>query len=54
VTVLEGGADDTDGLDATAASLGPAFPEGLLVAMNSRGRNLLLYDWRELDPTKTK
>ena len=48
VTVLDGGADDTDGLDATSASLGPALPEGLLVAMNSRGRNLLLYDWRSL------
>jgi 3-phytase len=48
ITVLEGGADDTDGLDATSAFVGPAFPEGLLVAMNSRGRNLLLYDWRSL------
>jgi hypothetical protein len=47
--VLEGGADDTDGLDATSAFLGDAFPEGLLVAMNSRGRNLLLYDWRSLN-----
>lgn len=48
VTVLAGGADDTDGLDATPESLGGAFPEGLLVAMNSRGRNLLYYDWRSL------
>ncbi len=48
VTVLEGGADDTDGLDATSVPPASAFPEGLLVAMNSRGRNLLLYDWRAL------
>jgi 3-phytase len=41
--VLEIGADDTDGLDACAAPLGAAFPRGLLVAMNSRGRNFLLY-----------
>jgi 3-phytase len=43
VTVLEGGADATDGLDATAEPLGPAFPRGLVVAMNSRGRNFVLY-----------
>ena len=43
VTVLGGGADATDGLDATAEPLGPAFPRGLVVAMNSRGRNFLFY-----------
>ena len=43
VRVLEGGADATDGLDATAESLGPAFPRGLVVAMNSRGRNFVFY-----------
>jgi 3-phytase len=42
-TVLEGGADATDGLDATSEPLGPAFPHGLLVAMNSAGRNFFLY-----------
>ncbi len=30
-----GGADGTDGLDVTSAPLGPEFPDGLLVAMNS-------------------
>ena len=30
-----GGADGTDGLDVTSAPLGPDFPDGLLVAMNS-------------------
>jgi 3-phytase len=43
VAVLEGGADATDGLDATATPLGPAFPHGLVVAMNDRGRNFLFY-----------
>jgi 3-phytase len=41
--VLEGGADATDGLDATATPLGPAFPHGLVVAMNDGGRNFLFY-----------
>jgi 3-phytase len=48
LTVLSGGADDTDGLDATSQALGAAFPDGMLAAMNSRGRNLLFYDWRAL------
>ena len=43
--VFKGGADGTDGLDATSASLGPDFPNGLLVAMNSSGKNFLLYRW---------
>jgi 3-phytase len=43
VATHEGGADATDGLDATAEPLGPRFPHGLLVAMNDRGRNFLYY-----------
>jgi 3-phytase len=43
-----GGADATDGLDVTSASLGPEFPDGLLVAMNSRARNFLLYRWSDI------
>jgi len=46
--VLEGGADATDGLDATSQPLGPGFPAGLLVAMNSAGCNFLLYRWDAL------
>lgn len=41
--VLDGGADATDGLDVTTEPLGPLFPGGLAVAMNSRGRNFLFY-----------
>ena len=48
VKVVSGGADETDGIEATASALGPRFPGGLLVAMNSRGRNFLLYRWEDL------
>jgi 3-phytase len=48
VKVLEGGADDTDGLEASASALVPPFPRGLLVAMNSSGRNFLVYRWESL------
>ena len=43
-----GGADGTDGLDVTSAPLGPDFPDGLLVAMNSSSRNFLLFRWRDI------
>ena len=38
--------DDTDGIEMTSRTL-PGFPHGLLVMMNSKGRNFLLYsiDW---------
>jgi 3-phytase len=41
--ILRGGADSTDGLDATARPLGPNYPQGLMVAMNSAPKNFLLY-----------
>jgi len=37
--------DDTDGLEVTSRAL-PGFPQGMLVMMNSRAGNFLLYDWR--------
>jgi 3-phytase len=43
VAVIRGGADSTDGIEVTSAGLGPRFPQGLFVAMNSGGRNFLLY-----------
>jgi 3-phytase len=43
-----GGADSTDGLDAASAPLGRVFPRGLVVAMNSRGRNFFLYRWEDV------
>jgi 3-phytase len=42
------GADSTDGLEVTSASLGPDFPGGLLVAMNSQSRNFLLVRWADI------
>ena len=46
--VLRGGADSTDGLEITSRSLGPAFPAGMMVAMNSAGRNFLFYRWEDV------
>jgi 3-phytase len=45
VSVIRGGADSTDGIEITAVALGPRFSQGLLVAMNSSGRNFLLYSF---------
>jgi 3-phytase len=45
-----GGADSTDGLDVTSAPLDAEFSDGLLVAMNSRNRNFLLFSWRDIAP----
>lgn len=42
---FSGGADATDGVDVTSTPLGPEFPAGLFVAMNSRARNFLMYGW---------
>jgi 3-phytase len=48
VKVVEGGADSTDGLEVSSRRLGPAFPAGLMVAMNSSGRNFLVYRWEDV------
>src|SRR5262249_45657823 len=45
------GPDSTDGLDVTSASLGPEFPSGLMVAMNSASRNFLLVRWEDMAMT---
>lgn len=42
-------ADETDGLDVTSANL-PGFPRGLLVMMNSRDHNFLLFSWADIEP----
>jgi 3-phytase len=46
--ILLGGADATDGIDATDANLGPRFPRGLLVAMNSGAKNFLVFRGEDL------
>jgi 3-phytase len=43
-----GHADATDGVEVTSAALGPDFPVGLVVAMNSSGRNFRLYRWQDI------
>jgi 3-phytase len=47
IKVFRGGADSTDGIEISSAALGQ-FPNGLMVAMNSRGRNFLLYNWADI------
>jgi 3-phytase len=46
--VFTGGADATDGADATAAALGPQFPNGLFLVMNSGPKNFLVYKWEDI------
>jgi myo-inositol-hexaphosphate 3-phosphohydrolase len=41
--IVRGGVDATDGIEVTSSSLGPAFPDSTLVAMNSKGRNFLVF-----------
>jgi 3-phytase len=48
VSVFRGSADSTDGLEATSAALGARFQHGLVIAMNSTGRNFLVYDWSDI------
>jgi 3-phytase len=48
VKIVTGGADSTDGIEAVSASLGPQFPSGFLVAMNSVGKNFLLFRWEDV------
>lgn len=47
VKVVAGGADATDGIDITSWPLS-GFPRGLVVAMNSKPRNFLLYRWEDV------
>jgi 3-phytase len=53
VLTFVGGADGTDGLDVSSAAMGPAFPDGMMVAMNSSSRNFLLFRWRDIATAST-
>ena len=46
--IVRGGADSTDGLEITSRPLGPAFPAGIMVAMNSAGKNFLVFRWEDV------
>lgn len=48
IAVVRGGADATDGLEISSRPLGPRFPDGIMVAMNSTPRNFLVFDWRTI------
>jgi 3-phytase len=48
VAVLRGPADSTDGIEVVSQPVGAAFPRGFLIAMNSSGKNFLLFSWPEL------
>lgn len=48
VKVVAGGADETDGIDVVSTPVGDTFPQGILVAMNSQGKNFFVYDWRDI------
>lgn len=48
VKVFRGGADSTDGIEITSAALGPRFPHGMMVAMNSGPKNFLFYRWEDI------
>jgi 3-phytase len=45
---FSGGSDMTDGIDAASEDLGPEFPRGIFVAMNSAGKNFLIYRWEDI------
>jgi 3-phytase len=48
IQCIRGGADSTDGIEVASAALGPRFPNGLLVVMNSGPRNFLIYRWEDI------
>lgn len=48
VAVLRGGADSTDGIEVSAHRFGNRFPTGILVAMNSSGKNFLIFRFPRL------
>jgi 3-phytase len=48
VKVVRGGADSTDGLEVTSRSLGPKFPAGMMIAMNSSGKNFFVFRWEDV------
>lgn len=51
VKAVQGGADSTDGIEVVSASLGAEFPAGLLVVMNSKPKNFLIFRWEDVAQT---
>jgi 3-phytase len=48
IRTLQTAADSTDGIEVVSDALGSDFPAGLLIMMNSAGRNFQLYRWSGL------
>jgi hypothetical protein len=48
IVVVRGGADATDGLEVSSAALGPALPRGMMIAMNSKPQNFLVFRWQDV------
>ncbi|GIV04618.1 MAG: 3-phytase [Fimbriimonadales bacterium] len=48
IATVQTGADATDGLDASAFNFGAPFQAGMVVAMNSAGRNFWVYRWADI------
>jgi 3-phytase len=46
IKTVRGGADTTDGLEITSRAIA-RFQSGLVVAMNSKSKNFLLYSWED-------
>jgi len=47
IAIFKSPADETDGIEIVSAPLGPKFPKGLLVAMNSGPKNFLFFSWAD-------
>ncbi len=48
VKVVRGNGDSTDGVEVTSSPLGAGLRNGALIAMNSRGRNFLIFPWEQV------
>lgn len=51
IKCVRGGADATDGIEVVSSPVGPQFPNGLLVVMNSGPKNFLIYRWEDIART---
>ncbi|RYG30867.1 phytase, partial [bacterium] len=40
--------DETDGIEVCALPLGPRYPRGILVAMDSGPKRFAIFDWGEI------
>ena len=43
--------DETDGIEILAKPMGTQFPAGIMVTMNSKGKNFMIFDLQSIRPT---